>query len=369
MSEIRFVDLKRQYASIRGEIDHAVLQAIASGSYILGEDVGRFEREWAEYCSAAECVGVASGTAALELAYEAIGIETGDEVLAPANTFIATVLPLLRAGARPVLVDCDDYGQLDVEQAAAAVSERTKAIVGVHLFGHPCDADAIDALCREHGLVFVEDAAQAHGADYDGRRCGSLGQIAAFSFYPGKNLGAYGDAGAVVIGDSALAHKIRLLRDLGQREKYDHVALGRNERLDTLQAAVLRVKLRHLDRWNELRREHASLYTGLLSDAVRTPPVAPWAAPVWHLYVIRADNRDELHDELASVGIATGMHYPVPLHLQPALSGLGYRKGDFPGAEDWAEKGLSLPMFPELERAEVERVAEIVTRVASRAPV
>jgi dTDP-4-amino-4,6-dideoxygalactose transaminase len=368
VNAIEFVDLRRQYASIKGEIDEAVLAAIASTSYILGEEVTRFEEEWAEYSSAAHCVGVASGTAALEFAYEAIGLGAGDEVLAPANTFIATVLPALRLGARPVLVDCDEYGQIDVERAAAAVTERTRAIAGVHLYGHPCDVEALDNLCREHELAFIEDAAQAHGAEYKGRRCGSFGRVAAFSFYPGKNLGAYGDAGAVVTDDAELADQIRVLRDLGQRRKYEHVAIGANERLDTLQAAVLRVKLRHLDRWNELRREHAAGYTSLLSDTVQTPLVAPWALPVWHLYVIRAANRDELRDALAEERIASGMHYPIPLHLQPALAMLGYRKGDFPVAEEWAGRMLSLPIFPELERAEVERVAEVVSRVAAPVP-
>jgi dTDP-4-amino-4,6-dideoxygalactose transaminase len=364
VTDIPFVDLKRQYASIKDEIDPAVIDAIASTRYILGEEVSRFEQEWANVCSVGHCVGVASGTAALDLAYQTLGIGPGDDVLAPANTFIATVLPVLRLGARPVLVDCDEYGQIDVERAAAAITARTKAIVGVDLFGHPCDAEAIESLCRDHGLVFVEDAAQAHAAEYKGRRCGSLGRIAAFSFYPGKNLGAYGDAGAVTTDDRALAEKIRVLRDLGQRSKYDHVAIGANERLDTLQAAVLRVKLRHLEAWNERRREHAATYTTLLGEAVTPPLVAPWALPVWHLYVIRAANRDEIREALSRERIASGMHYPVPLHLQPALSMLGHREGDFPVAEEWARTLLSLPMFPELERTEIEQVADVVSSVA-----
>ena len=368
MTHIEFVDLKRQYSSLKDELDRAVLEALASTSYILGEEVTRFEQEWADYCSVEHCVGVSSGTAALELAYEAVGIGPGDEVIAPANTFIATVLPLLRLGALPVLVDCDEYGQIDVGAAAAAVTERTCAIAGVDLFGHPCDADAVRGLCREHGLVFVEDAAQAHGAEYRVRRCGSLGDVATFSFYPGKNLGAAGDAGAVVTNDAGIAEKIRVLRDLGQRRKYEHVAVGRNERLDTLQAAVLRVKLRHLDRWTELRREHAAAYTERLEDVVRTPLSAPWALPAWHLYVIRIANREELREALAERGIATGIHYPTPLHLQPALSVLGHQKGDFLVAEEWAKTLLSLPMFPELERAEVERVADVVGRFAVPLP-
>ena len=365
MSKVNFVDLRRQYVSIKDEMDAAVIEMIGSTQYILGEQVTQFELEWAEYCSVAHCVGVASGTAALDLACEAVGIGPGDEVLAPANTFIATVIPLVRLGARPVLVDCDEFGQIDVELAAAAITSKTKAIIGVDLFGHPCDADAIQALCDEHGLIFVEDAAQAHGAEYKGRRCGSLARIAAFSFYPGKNLGAYGDAGGVVTDDAELADKIRMLRDLGQRRKYEHVAIGGNERLDTLQAAVLRVKLRHLPEWTEARRAHATDYTRLLAGSVQTPLVADWANPAWHLYVIRAENRDELREALDEAEIATGMHYPIPLHLQPALASLGYTAGAFPATEQWARTMVSLPMFAELEGDEIESVTDTVNRVGA----
>ena len=365
MSKVNFVDLKRQYASIKNEMDAAVIEMIGSTQYILGAQVAQFEQEWAAYCTVEHCVGVASGTAALDLAYEAVGIGPGDEVLAPANTFIATVIPLMRLGARPVLVDCDEFGQIDVERAAEAITANTKAIVGVDLFGHPCDADAIQALCDEHGLIFVEDAAQAHGAEYKGRRCGSLGRIGAFSFYPGKNLGAYGDAGGVVTDDAELADKIRVLRDLGQRRKYEHVAIGGNERLDTLQAAVLRVKLRHLPEWTEARRSHAADYTRLLADTVRTPHVADWANPVWHLYVILAENRDELREALDEAEVSTGMHYPIPLHMQPALSSLGYAPGDFPVTEQWARTMVSLPMFAELEQDEIEQVTDVVSRVGA----
>jgi dTDP-4-amino-4,6-dideoxygalactose transaminase len=368
LSKINFVDLKRQYESIKNEIDPAVIDSIASTQYILGEDVAKFEAEFADFCGVGHAVGVASGTAALEMAYEVVGIGPGDEVLAPANTFIATVLPLFRLGARAVLVDCDEYGQIDVEQAARAITPKTKAIAGVDLFGHPCDADGIQALCDEHDLVFVEDAAQAHGAAYKGRACGSLGRIAAFSFYPGKNLGAYGDAGGIVTNDEELAARVKILRDLGQRQKYEHVAIGANERLDTLQAAVLRVKLRHLASWTDARRAHAAAYERLLAGSVRTPQTAEWANPVWHLYVIRAENRDEIRDALAAEDIASGMHYPLPLHLQPALSMLGHSAGDFPATEEWARTLLSLPMFAELRPDEIERVADVVSRVG-KAPV
>ena len=365
MSAINFVDLKRQYESIKDEVDPAVIDLIASTAYILGPDVAAFESEFAAFCEMERCVGVSSGTSALALAYEVAGIGPGDEVLAPANTFIATVLPLYKLGARPVLVDCDDFGQIDVAKASEAITASTKAIVGVDLFGHPCDADTIRALCDEHGLLFVEDAAQAHGAEYKGRRCGSLGDIATFSFYPGKNLGAYGDAGAVVTNDAELADRIGVLRDLGQRRKYEHTELGANDRLDTLQAAVLRVKLRHLAGWNDSRRAHAAAYTEQLGSAVRTPQVAEWANPVWHLYVIRAENRDEVRDALGAEDIASGLHYPLPLHLQPALAGLGHKQGDFPAAEEWARTLLSLPMFPELRDDEIARVCAVVSRVGA----
>jgi dTDP-4-amino-4,6-dideoxygalactose transaminase len=363
---VNFVDLKRQYATIKDEIDAAVLDAIASTQYILGEEVTRFESEWARACGVEHCVGVSSGTAGLALAYEAVGVRAGDEVIAPANTFIATILPLVRIGARVVLVDCDEYGQIDVEAARKAVTKQTKAVAGVDLFGHPCDADGIRALCDDHGLAFVEDAAQAHGATYRDRPCGSLGDIAAFSFYPGKNLGAYGDAGAITTDDANLADTIRVLRDLGQRAKYEHVVIGGNERLDTIQAAVLRVKLRHLAGWTERRRAHAASYNELLAGSVALPPVAPWANPVWHLYVIRAENRDEVRQALADEGIASGMHYPLPLHLQPALANLGHSTGDFPVTEEWARTLLSLPMFAELEEGEIARVADVVTRVGTQ---
>jgi dTDP-4-amino-4,6-dideoxygalactose transaminase len=365
VTSVSFVDLKRQYAAIKEEVDAAVLASIASTQYILGTEVGEFESEWADRCGVEHCVGVSSGTAALALAYEVLGIGPGDEVIAPANTFIATVLPLVRLGAKVVLVDCDELGQLDVEQAARAVTSRTKAIAGVHLYGHPCDADAVRALCDVHGLFFVEDAAQAHGATYAGRPCGSLGDIAAFSFYPGKNLGAFGDAGCVTTDHAELADRIRVLRHLGQRSKYEHVVIGGNERLDTIQAAILRVKLRHLADWNALRRAHAAAYTRLLADAVVVPRTAAWAEPVWHLYVIRAENRDEVRDALADGGVATGLHYPLPLHLQPALAMLGHGTGDFPVTEEWARTLLSLPMFPELTGPEIEYVAAIVKRVAT----
>ena len=364
---IPFVDLRRQYESIKEEIDAALRASVESTQYVLGDEVGRFEQEFAEYCEARHCVGMASGTAALHLALEALEVGPGDEVIVPANTFIATVLPVLKLGATPIFVDCDDAtATIDVRQAAAAITERTKALIAVHLYGQPADMAALEELCADRGVVLVEDACQAHGARHRGRRVGALGRVAAFSFYPGKNLGAYGDAGAVTTDDPDLARRIRLLGDLGQERKYLHVVKGWNSRLDTLQAAVLRVKLRHLDRWNELRRSHAAAYGRALHGApVEVPEAATDVEHVWHLYVVRTGAREAVREALAAGGIATGMHYPLPLHLQPALDDLGYARGNFPVTERHAEEGLSLPMFPELEAEEIERVADVFTASAA----
>lgn len=356
------VDLGRQYLSIKEEIDAALLDAVASTQYILGEELARFEEEFAGYCEVAHCIGVGSGTAAIHLTLEALGVSEGDEVIMPANTFSGTALPVLKLGATPVLVDCDEQtATIDIDLVSRAVSSRTKAVLAVHLYGHPSDMDPLEELCARHGVFLVEDACQAHGARYKGRRAGSLGNAAAFSFYPSKNLGAYGDGGAVTTDDEQLAERIRLLRNLGQTSKYVHVAAGWNERLDTIQAAVLRVKLRHLDDWNVLRRQHAEAYEGsLAAKGVRTPLTASWADHVWHVYAVRTPRREELCSALTAQGIAAGMHYPLPLHEQPVLAHLGYRRGAFPVAEAWAEELLSLPIFPELERHDIERVAGVV---------
>jgi dTDP-4-amino-4,6-dideoxygalactose transaminase len=368
---IPLFDLHRQYESIKDELATAVMGAVESTQYILGDEVVLFEDEFAQYCEVGHCVGVGSGTAAIHLALEALGIGIGDEVIAPANTFIASILPVLKLGARPVLVDCDERtAAVDPDEVAAAIGPDTKAVIAVDLYGQPADYKAIRAVCDEHGLLLLEDACQAHGARHDERRTGGFGAAAAFSFYPGKNLGAVGDAGAVTTDDAELAQRIRLLRHLGQERKYVHTALGWNERLDTVQAAVLRVKLRHLDRWNDLRRAHAATYSELLTDApVCVPEVADGAEPVWHLYVIRAANRDEIQAELLANDVVPGMHYPLPLHLQPALQHLGYERGAFPVTEAWASELLSLPLFPELERAEIELIADVVSRTAAAAHV
>jgi dTDP-4-amino-4,6-dideoxygalactose transaminase len=360
--KIPLVDLRRQYVSIRGEIDAALLDGVASAQFVLGEDLARFEEEFARYCGARHCVGVGSGTAAIQLALEALGVSAGDEVIVPANTFFGSVLPVLKLGATPVLVDCDGKNAtIDVDAVSAAVGPRTKVVLAVHLYGHPADVDPLAELCARHGLALVEDACQAHGARYKGRRAGSLGTVAAFSFYPSKNLGAYGDGGAVTTDDEQLAQRIRVLRNLGQSDKYTHVAEGSNERLDTIQAAVLRVKLRYLDRWNALRRGHAEAYAATLAGSgVQTPEAASWAEHVWHVYAVRSSRREELRSALAAQAVATGIHYPVPLHQQPALVDSGHVRGTFPVTEAWADEVLSLPMFAELEPHEIEQVAEII---------
>ncbi len=355
---IPFVDLGRQHSALGLEFDRALVAAARRGDFILGDDVARFEGEFADYCEAGHCIGVNSGTAALHLGLEALGIGPGDAVIAPANTFIASILPVLKLGATVVLVDCDEDGRIDPVRVREAWTPATKAVIAVHLYGHPVDLDPLQDFCREAGVDLLEDACQAHGARYKGRRVGSFGRFAAFSFYPSKNLGALGDGGALVTNDDELAEEARLLGSLGERPKGTHLRLGWNERLDTLQASILRLKLRHLDAWNERRRAVAAGYADALQPAaVDLPRAEEWAEHVWHLFVVRSRRRDELRDSLTRAGIGTGIHYPLPLHLQPALRALGYPPGAFPVAERRAREQLSLPMFGELEPAEVERVA------------
>jgi dTDP-4-amino-4,6-dideoxygalactose transaminase len=358
---IAFVDLRAQYQAIRQDVDAAIARVLERGDFILGEDVKLFEQEFARFCGAQYCLGVASGTEALKLALEACGIGPGDEVITSAHSFIATVLAITGCGARPVLVDCEpNFYMIDVSQLERAITSRTKAIVPVHLYGQPADMDPIVEIARKHGLAVVEDACQSHGAAYKGRRCGALGDIAAFSFYPGKNLGAYGDAGAIVTNRADLADRVALLRNYGQRVKYEHLMKGYNCRLDTLQAAVLRVKLRHLDAWNEARGRAAATYTTMLQDApVSTPQIAPYGTHVFHLYVIRTMARQKLQTALDAAGVSHGIHYPIAMHRQGALSDLGYQAGSFPVAEGIAPELLSLPMFPELSEAQIKRVADV----------
>lgn len=356
---IKFVDLNRQYQALKPEIDHAIARVLDRTDFILGEEVRRFEEEFAAYCQANYAVGLDSGTSALELGLRALGIGAGDEVLVPVNSFIASALAVSFTGATPVFVDVDPVTyNADVQRLVRHITPRTKAIMPVHLYGQPAEMDAIMEVAEGYGLFVIEDACQAHGARYKGRRVGSLSHVAAFSFYPGKNLGAYGDGGALVTNDSQIADRARMLRNYGQREKYHHLSLGWNRRLDTLQAAVLRVKLRRLDEWNALRRRWAALYDQLLQgcDVIR-PVASPPGEHVYHLYVIQVEERDRLQAYLAANGIATGIHYPIPIHLQPAYAALGHRVGDFPITERCAPRLLSLPMFPELRADEVERIA------------
>lgn len=358
---VPLVDLAAQQAAVRAELDVAAARVLGDAEFILGRDVDCFEKEFAQYSSCAHGVGVDSGTSALELALRAYGVGPGDEVIVPANTFIATALAVSATGAIPVLVDVDPLTYtIDVASIEDAITARTRAIIPVHLYGQPADMDPILEIARRRQLVVIEDACQAHGARYKGKRVGSLGSAAAFSFYPSKNLGACGDGGIVTTNDEDIAKSLRMLRNYGQEKKYHHVTRGYNRRLDNLQAALLRVKLRQLDAWNEARRECAESYRLLLSAAVVTPVVADYAEPVWHLYVVQVDDREEMQKYLDERGIGTGIHYPIPIHLQPAYRDLGYLRGDFPIAEQTAENILSLPMYAELPKTAVAQVAGAV---------
>jgi dTDP-4-amino-4,6-dideoxygalactose transaminase len=359
---IPFVDLKAQYRTIERDVNAAVLNVMERADFILGQEVSKFEEEFADYCQTAYAVGVDSGYSALELILRAYEIGQGDEVITAANTFVATALTISNTGARPVLVDMDPTTyNLDPGKLEAAITPATRAIMPVHLYGQPADMDPILEIARRHGLLVIEDSAQGHGAYYKGRRAGALGDAAGFSFYPGKNLGAYGDGGAVTTNDPVIADRLRLLRNLGQRAKYDHQVKGYNHRLDTLQAAVLRVKLPHLDRWNAERRRVAAEYDRLLADLpVITPRVLPGAEAVYHLYVIRVRDREGLQNHLKKAGVATGIHYPVPIHLQAAYRDLGYKRGDFPITETLADEILSLPMYAELDNEAIAYVADAI---------
>jgi dTDP-4-amino-4,6-dideoxygalactose transaminase len=359
MTKVPFVDLAAQYQAIKPEVHEAISEVLQNTDYILGRAVDYFEQEFAAYCETQFAIGVDSGMSALELILRGYGIGPGDEVITVANTFVASALSISHVGATPVLVDTDPQTYtIDVAQIEQAITPRTKAIMPVHLYGQPADMDAIMALAERHGLVVVEDACQAHGARYRNRRVGGLGHAGAFSFYPAKNLGAYGDGGMIVTNDVQLAEMVRRLRNYGQREKYHHELKGYNRRLDTLQATVLRVKLPHMDAWNAARRDHARLYNELLagSPAV-TPCEADYAESVYHLYVVRVERREALQAYLREHGIATGIHYPVPVHMQEAYRDLGYQRGAFPVTERYAEQILSLPMYAELTPDQIAHVA------------
>ena len=360
--KVPYLDLKAQYQSIKTEIDAAIARVLDSCQFVLGPEVAGFEKDFASYCGAAECIALNSGTSALHLALLATGIGPGDEVITVPFTFVASVAAVVYTGARPVLVDIDPRSfTMDPARIEAAISPRTKAILPVHLYGQPADMDPIMEIARAHKLVVIEDAAQAHGAKYKGRAAGSIGDIACFSFYPGKNLGAYGEGGAVTTSHAAYAHTIRMLRDWGQDRKYHHLLRGYNYRMEGFQGAILRVKLRHLDHWTEGRRAVVQQYAQLLAGCeVETPTEMPWARHVYHVYTLRSNSRDGLHAALAAEGIQTGIHYPIPVHLQPAYADLGYGLGAFPHSEKAASEVISLPMYPELTAAQIGAVTRVV---------
>ena len=339
----------------------AIEEVIDSGAFAGGPFVARFEEDFATYCDCPHAIGVGSGTEALWLALLALGVGPGDEVLTVPSTFMATAEAITYCGAKPVFVDIDDRTYtMDPAGLEEAITKRTKAIIPVHLFGQPADMDPILEIARARGLYVIEDAAQAHGAEYKGRRAGSFGDAGCFSFYPGKNLGAFGEAGAVVTDNDELQEKIRVLRDHGQTRKYHHTMVGWNCRMDGIQAAVLSIKLRHLEKGNELRRSHAAQYDRALEglEEIVTPYKDPHARHVYHIYAIRVREREEVIRRLGEMGIACGIHYPVPVHLQEAYSNLGYETGSFPIAEQVAKEFVSLPMFPELTPAQIDMVAE-----------
>jgi len=362
---IPYLDLPTQYRSIKSEIDAAVARVLESAQFILGEEVTAFERDFARYCQSADCIGVNSGTSALHVALLAAGIGPGDEVITVPFSFVATVSAICYTGATPVFVDVEpDYYTMDVSKIEAAITPRTRAIMPVHLYGQPADMDAILAIATRRSLAVIEDAAQAHGSEYRGRRCGSMGEIAGFSFYPGKNLGAYGEGGAIVTSRADLAKTCRTLRNWGEEKRYEHRLKGFNYRMDGIQGAILRVKLRHLERWTDQRQQVASWYAEMLDpEVVRIPQARPGCRHVYHVYAVRSRDRDRLRDVLTAQQIQTGIHYPIPIHLQPAHADLGYHAGDFPVTEQVAREVLSLPIFPEMTREQVAIVAAAVEQV------
>ena len=362
LAPIPLIDLRRQYASIKDEVHEAIEQVFSRGNFAAGGEVAAFEKEFAEYCGVRHCVAVNSGTSALHLAMIAAGIRSGDEVITASFTFVATAWAVSYVQATPVFVDIElDTCTIDADKVARSVGPNTRAILPIHLYGQMADVERLAETGRRHELLLIEDAAQAQGAEYGGRRAGEVGHIGCFSFYPTKNLGACGEAGALTTNDDAIAARLRHLRDHGQIEKYRHEELAYNYRMDELQGALLRVKLAHLDAWNSARSAIANQYLDRLAGApIVLPSEARHRKHVWHQFVIRAKNRDTLREKLAGAAIATGLHYPIPLHLQPAYRHLGYSVGDFPMAEQLAKECLSLPMFPELHQTEVDRVCRAI---------
>ncbi len=362
--KIQFLDLKAPYIELKNELDEAYKRVMESGWYILGKECEAFEKEFANYCGTKYCIGVGNGLDALHLILRAYDIGEGDEVIVPANTYIATWLAVSYAGAKPIPVEPDEKTyNINPTLIEQAITERTKAIIAVHLYGQPADMDFINNIAKRYNLKVIEDSAQAHGAKYKGRRTGSLGDAAGFSFYPGKNLGAIGDGGAITTNDSVLAEKVKILRNYGSRIKYYNEVKGFNSRLDELQAALLRVKLSKLDEWNERRKNIAHRYIQELNNEKNILPYVPeWVDPVWHLFVVRCPKRDELKSYLLRIDIDTLIHYPIPPHLSEAYANMGYKAGDFPITEQIAKSVLSLPMGPHISDVDV---SNIITRINS----
>ncbi len=359
---VPFLDLKQQYLAIKDEVLSAVVGVFESTQFVLGKEVAAFEEEFAAFSGVRHGIAVNTGTSALHLALLAAGVGPGDEVITVPCTFVATVAAITYAGATPVFVDVDPVTYtMDPAQIEGAITPRTKAILPVHLYGNPCEMDTIIEIARRHNLTVIEDAAQAHGAEYKGRRCGSMGEMGCFSFYPGKNLGAYGEGGLVTTDNSELARKLRMLRDWGAEKKYEHVLKGFNYRMEGVQGAILRVKLRYLEQWTEARRAHAVAYGKLLAEnGLTLPTELPGNRHVYHIYAVLTSRRKELMDSLNSQGVQTGIHYPYPVHLLPAYSDLNYSAGQFPVSENIASQELSLPMFPEMTESQIQAVGEAV---------
>jgi dTDP-4-amino-4,6-dideoxygalactose transaminase len=366
---IPFVDLRTQYHSIKNEIDAAILGVLESTQFTLGSEVAKFEEEFAAYSQSKFGIGVNTGTSALHLSLLAANIGPGDEVITVPFTFVATVAAIHYTGARTVFVDIEPRSYtMDPSRIEAAVTPRTKAIIPVHLYGQPADMDPIMAIARKYKLLVVEDACQAHGAEYKGRRAGSIGDFGCFSFYPGKNLGAYGEGGLITTQDAQFNRTVRMLRDWGAEKKYQHVLKGYNYRLEGIQGAVLRVKLKYLENWTEARRTAAARYESRFAgSAIVSPQAMAYARHVYHIYAIRTGERARWQEALQSQSIQTGIHYPIPVHLLPAYADLGYKTGQFPHAEAAANEVLSLPMFPELTAAQTETVARAVLALGSHA--